>query len=273
MKYLKPLGAAFTGLHATALGSAYPETQEQHVCPVLPVGTWPLPTTCPVDIPNPIGNETDSVQDDQWYRSDVCHEVGQDEICAFTQPSFNAGHGIALVTTAQILQKMVSLPIIANPGLQQPASEQPASLPYRDEQIPGKGIGLVAIRLLKNNEPLLSRMPIVMVDDMAFKRLGRARLTDLLTQAIGDLPQTHQTEYLNLTTHGEVKTHEERVYEIFMKNDFITPVEGIMDFHSVFPEGKSSRSSVERSNFPWLRGLLDILTWLCSFPAEPRLPS
>lgn len=239
MKYLKPIGAAFIRLHATALGSAYPETQVEPVCPVLPVGTWPLPTTCPIDIFNTIDNETVPVQDNLWYRSDICHEVGQDEICAFTQPSFNAGHGIALVTTAQILQKMVSLPVFTSTGLQQPASKQPLSLAYRDEQIPGKGIGLVATRLLKNNEPFLSRMPIVMVDDTAFKRLGRARLTDLLTQAIGDLPQTHQAKYLNLTTHQEVKTHDEKVYEIFMKNDFITPVEGILDFHSVFPDGKS----------------------------------
>lgn len=237
MKYLKPIGAAFM-LHATASGSTYPGTQAEPVCHVLPFGTWPLPTTCPIDISNPIDNETVPVQDNQWYRSDICHEVGQDEICAFTQPSFSAGHGIALVTTAQLLQKMVSLPIFADPGLKQPASEQPISLAYRDEQIPGKGIGLVATRPLKNSEPLLSRMPIVMVDDTAFKRLGRARLTDLLSQAIGDLPHTHQAEYLNLTTHEEVKTHDERVYEIFMKNDFITPVEGIMDFHSVFPEGQ-----------------------------------
>lgn len=239
MKHLKPIGAAFIRLHVTALGSPYPETQVEPVCHVLPFGTWPLPTTCPIDISNPIDNETVPVQDNQWYRSDICHEVGQDEICAFTQPSFNDGHGIALVTTAQLLQKMVSLPIFADPGFKKPASEQRISLAYRDEQIPGKGIGLVATRLLKNSEPLLSRMPIVMVDDTAFKRLGRARLTDLLTQAIGDLPETHQAEYLNLTTHEEVKTHDERVYEIFMKNDFITPVEGIMDFHSVFPEGQS----------------------------------
>lgn len=249
MRYLKPLRAAFVGLHATALGSAYSDTPAEHVCPVVPVGTWPLPTTCPVEIPDAIDNETFSAQDDQWYRSDTCHEVGQDEICAFTQPSFNAGHGIALVTTAQILQNMVSLPIFTNPGLQQPASEQSTSLAYRDEQIPGKGIGLVATRLLRNNEPFLSRMPIVMVDDTAFKRLGRARLTDLLVQALGDLPETHQAVYLNLTTHGEVKTHDEKVYEIFMKNDFITPVEGITEFHSVFPQGKGSRRTFNTHSY------------------------
>lgn len=246
MKYLKPLSAAFLGLHATGSGSAYPETQVGLVCPVPSVGTWPLPTTCPIGISNSLDDEAASAEDNQWYRSDICHKVGQDEICAFTQPSFNAGRGIALVTTAQTLQTMVSRPIFTDPGLQKPASEEAASLPYQDEQIPGKGVGLVATRVLKNSEAFLSRMPMIMVDDTAFKRLGRARLTGLLTQGIGDLPEVHQAEYLNLTTHEEVKTHDEKVYEIFMKNDFITPVEGIMDFHSVFPKGMISRHLVER---------------------------
>lgn len=283
MNYFKPVGAAFNGLHTAALGSAYSEIQVASICPVVPLGSWPLPTTCPVDISNSIDNETTSAQDIQWYRSDICHEVGQDEICAFTQPSFNAGRGIALITTAHILQKMVSLPIFTDPGLKQPSAENPISLTYRDEHIPGKGIGLVATRPLRNSEAFLSRMPIVMVDDTAFKRLGRARLNDLLTQAIGDLPETHQGEYLNLTTHGEVKTHDEKVYEIFMKNDFITPVEGIVDFHSVFPQGKYSRRDIERVIPPRaapppkpqrLKGFLKRqLTWLCSFSAEPRLPA
>ena len=237
MKHSKLICAALIKLYAIALGSTHRETHAGPVCPIPSVGTWPLPTTCPIDIPDSIDNEAVPVQDDQWFRSDTCHEVGSDEFCAFTQPSFNAGRGIALVTTAQILQQTVSLPIFSNPGSQYTTSEQSGSPAYRDEQIPGKGIGLVAKRLLRNNEPFLSRKPIVMVDDTAFKRLGRARLTDLLIEGIGDLPEAHQTEYLNLTTHVEVQTHQERVYEIFMKNDFVTPVEGSMDFHSVFPQG------------------------------------
>lgn len=238
MKRSKLICAALIRLYATALGAIPPETQADTICPVPSVGSWLLLTTCPIGMPDFINDEAVSAQDDQWFRSDNCHQVGSDEFCAFTQPSFNAGHGIALVTTAQILQKIVSLPIFTDTRSQHFASTQPASPAYRDEQIPGKGIGLVARRLLRNNEAFLRRMPILMVDDIAFKRLGRARLTDLLTEAIGDLPETHQGEYLNLTTHVEVETHQERVYEIFMKNDFVTPVEGIMDFHSVFSQGQ-----------------------------------
>lgn len=238
MRRSKLICAASISLYATAFGTTIPETPADIICPVPAAGSWPLPTTCPLDIPDIIIDDTVSAQDDQWFRSDNCHQVGSNEFCAFTQPSFNAGHGIALITTAQILQEMVSLPIFTNISSQNFASMQSVSPPYRDEQIPGKGIGLVATRPVRSNEGFLRRTPIVMVDDTAFKRLGRARLTDLLTQAIGDLPETHQKEYLNLTTHVEVETLHERVYEIFMKNDFVTPVEGIMEFHSVFPQGQ-----------------------------------
>ncbi|POS73416.1 hypothetical protein DHEL01_v208182 [Diaporthe helianthi] len=240
MRHSKLIFTALIKLYPTALGAILPETQPdaQAVCPVHPVGVWPLATskkTCPIDLTDFIDDEAFSDQDYQWYRSDKCHRVGSEEFCAFTQPSFNAGHGIALVTTSGILEKMASLPVFTDPRAQPLAWIQSASPAYQDEQIPGKGIGLVAKRPLRNNEGLLSRAPIVMVDDTAFKRLGRARLTELLTQAIGDLPETYQGEYLNLTTHLHVETHQERVYEIFMRNDFVTPVEGIREFHSVFP--------------------------------------
>ncbi|KAI3394466.1 hypothetical protein diail_2658 [Diaporthe ilicicola] len=248
MNYLKYFCAALLWPHPTASGSANAQTQP--ICPIPSFGTWQIPTTCPVDLKNSVENEVVPAQKDQWFRSDTCHKVGSDSFCAFTQPAFNAGHGIALVTTAEILEKVVSLPIFTIPGLQKSVPERSPSLAYRDEQIPGKGIGLVAIRQLQNNEAFLTRLPIVMVDDTAFKRLGRARLTELLSQAIGDLPEPHQAEYLNLTTHEEVKTHHERVYEIFMKNDFVTPVDNVMEFHSVFPQSEYSRRLLSSISVP-----------------------
>jgi hypothetical protein len=242
MKRSKLISAAFVRLYATALGVAPPEAQAGALCPVPSVGTWPF-STCPIGIPDSIDDEAVSVEEDQWFRSDSCHQVGSDEFCAFTQPSFDAGRGIALVTTAEILQKMASLPIFTEKKLQRIASQPFTTPAYRDEQIPGKGIGLVAVRPLGNNEQFLRRMPIVMVDDIAFKRLGRASLTDLLTQAIGDLPEAHQVDYLNLTAHVEVENHQDRVYEIFMKNDFVVAVEGIADFHSVFSQSECLSSS------------------------------
>lgn len=264
MRPSKLLFATCFGLRPIASRSAYAESQAESICPILPIGIWQPPTTCPIDAPDSVGNDPVSAQGDDWFRSDTCHEVGPDEICAFTQPSFNAGHGIAVVTTAQILEKMVSLPIFTIPGSQKPAIQESTILAYRDEQISGKGIGLVASRPIQTNEAFLSRMPIVMVDDTAFKRLGRARLTELLNEAISDLPETHQAEYLNLTTHGEVNTHHEKVYEIFMKNDFLTPVNDIMDFHSVFPQGKYLHHLVEHSSAKLLRGLFDVYLFFCT---------
>ncbi|KAG8160654.1 hypothetical protein KVR01_008918 [Diaporthe batatas] len=218
-----------SALGATHLTKTHPDL----VCPFLSVGAWP---SCPVEMPDIIGDGGVSDNGSEWYRSDKCHQVGSEVFCAFTQPSFNAGHGIALVTTAETLQEMASLHVFTDPREQMFGWMQSAGPAYREEQIPGKGIGLVAKRLLRTNEAFLNRAPIVMVDGIAFKRLGRARLTELLTQAVADLPETYQAEYLNLTTHIDVETHQQRVYEIFMKNDFVTSVKDNLEFHSVFPQ-------------------------------------
>lgn len=193
-------------------------------------------------------------------RGDVCHEIpggSESEFCTFTYPSFNGGLGVSIVTTPAVFEKVANLPVFehhhhVDPGGlggsssgPQPAdsSEDPSALPrrpYRDVPIPGKGIGLVTTRPLAANEIFMARTPAVMVDDTAFRRLGRARLTELLTKAVDDLPPAHRAEYLNLTTHDEVKTHAERVYQIFMKNNFNTPIQDLEVFHSAFTQGKKA---------------------------------
>ncbi|KAJ4396374.1 SET domain-containing protein 5 [Gnomoniopsis smithogilvyi] len=127
------------------------------------------------------------------------------------------------------------MPVFADHAHLKPLDGDVAS-PYRDVNIPGKGVGLVATRVVEPNEVYMARTPAVMLDDTAFRLLGRARLTALLTKAVDDLPYAHRMEYLNLTTHSEVESHAERVYEIFMKNNFRTEVQNVEVFHSAFTQ-------------------------------------
>lgn len=232
------------------LATAHPE---QHVlypaplCPFEPFGIWRLPGVCPIDESTPNSNETIATEGDaSWVRGNVCHEIpggSESEFCTFTHPSFHGGLGVSIVTTPEVFDKVSNLPVFfdhTGRGLGNgPQADAPAPpSPYRDVPIPGKGIGLVATRPLQANEIFMARTPAVMVDDTAFRRLGRSRLTELLTKAVDDLPHAHRAEYLNLTTHDEVKTHAERVYQIFMKNNFRTPIQDLEVFHSAFTQGK-----------------------------------
>lgn len=189
-------------------------------------------------------NETSQLPADKWIKGDLCHGIPggpETRYCTFTHPAFNHGLGISIVTTPENFDKVSKLSIFdeihAIPG----AKEDGPVPPYKDVPVPGKGIGLVVTdRPVEPNEVYMVRTPAVMLDDTAFQRLGRSRLTELLTRAVGNLPRAHQAEYLNLTTHEEVKTHADRVYQIFMKNNFRTEIQNIEVFHSAFTQGQQN---------------------------------
>ncbi|KAJ4420308.1 SET domain-containing protein 5 [Gnomoniopsis sp. IMI 355080] len=109
-----------------------------------------------------------------------------------------------------------------------------ASPAYHEEEISGKGVGLVATRRIAAGELVLARTPAVLVDNEAFTELGEGSLTRLLVQAIEALPQQHQSEYLKLTTHDEVQSHDERIYKVFAKNNYRTKIANTSDFHATF---------------------------------------
>lgn len=217
-------------------------------CPLDPFGTWRTSAICPVDGLRPTGNATSTTSTttkspgDDWVRGDFCLEIpsgSESKYCTFTHPSFNHGLGVSVVTTPELFQRFAELPVFSKRTNLNPLQDETAS-PFKDVQIPGKGVGLVATRPVDAREVYMARTPAVMLDDTAFRLLGRSRLTALLTRAVDDLPYAHRTEYLNLTTHSEVGSHAERVYEIFMKNNFRTEVHNLEVFHSAFTQGQQT---------------------------------
>lgn len=191
---------------------------------------------CPIDATAPIW-ESNSLGSG-WVKGDACHGLGPSRFCTFTHPRFNRGLGIALITTDAILEDMSSLV-----SLQPPDSEvgrHAAVPPYEAKQIPGKGVGLVATRDISQGELIMARPPAVAVDGVAFKNLSANLLTQALADAITSLPPQHRHEYLQLSTHDDAATYEERVYKIFAKNNFRTKFENSKDFHSTFTEGSAT---------------------------------
>ena len=57
-----------------------------------------------------------------------------------------------------------------------------------------------------------------------------------LGDAVAALPPPHRARYLNLTTHTRVRSHGERVRNIFGVNRFRTRIDGGSDFHAVSTE-------------------------------------
>lgn len=191
-----------------------------------------------------------TAQTQTWQRGDKCHNLGPSTYCPLTSPSFAANQGLSLITTPQRLEsltpKLTSAAAAAQAQAartpwgtkkQDPASPNAPPPPYRQEHIPGKGEGLVAARRIAAGELILSRTPAVMVDEGAFEGFGQEALRELLVQGVGMLPERHRGDYLGLTTHDEVESEEERVYQVFAKNNFRTRIDDEASFHAIFVDG------------------------------------
>lgn len=190
---------------------------------------------CPIDATAPIwqSNSLDS----GWVKGDACHGLGPSQFCTFTHPRFNRGLGIALITTDAILEDI--LPSFTWQTLDSELDSPAAVPPYEAKDIPGKGVGLIATRDIRRGELIMARTPAVVVDGTAFNNLSTNHLTQALAHAIKSLPQQHQHEYLQLSTHDDATNYEERVYKIFATNNFRTKFKNGQNFHSTFTESSS----------------------------------
>ncbi|RYP11884.1 hypothetical protein DL767_011287 [Monosporascus sp. MG133] len=156
----------------------------------------------------------------------------------FTNPSFNRGQGISVITTPESLAKIASRTVFKNAVITENSPIPPESpVPYHVAEFPGKGFGLVAAVSLRDGELVMSRTPAVMVNAKAVSNLGRDYLAGLLRNGVERLSSEHKYQYLNLSTHDKAATYEEKVYKIFKTNSFRTGAhDGESDFHSTFTE-------------------------------------
>lgn len=177
-----------------------------------------------------------------WQQGSTCHGSGEEKFCSFMKASFGGGEGISLITTVERLAGLASgqLSDDAEPAAGAPvragAGAGADATPYVEAEIPGKGVGLVASGPIRSGQLIMARTPAVMVDGRALPVLGDDALADVLSDAVAGLPSAHRARYLNLTTHSRVRSHGERVRNIFGVNRFRTRIDGGSDFHAVFTE-------------------------------------
>lgn len=181
-----------------------------------------------------------------WVQAARCQRLGGEEYCAWTHAGFQGGEGISVVTTWARMSSLVGRLVFQNSGDDRGDLSQPrTSPPYVEAAIPGKDVGLVAARAIRAGERLMVRTPAVLVDGRVLEDFGGARTVALLADAAAALPPAHRAQFLNLSTHGDVRTPEEVAHRVFAVNRFRTTLAaaagedgGLWDFHSVFTEGE-----------------------------------
>ncbi|KAI0434776.1 hypothetical protein F5Y09DRAFT_295603 [Xylaria sp. FL1042] len=175
-------------------------------------------------------NDSSSQQEVRWNVSWGCYKAGTNEYCTYTDAHFNSGEGISIITTAE------SIASISNKqAFQNKVSISKTDGPYREARILGRGRGLVATKVLRAGQNLISQIPAVVVNADAIEKLKKDEMEDLLARAADSLPLAHRDKVLELSTHDGAKNHREKVGKILRTNSFSTGFhDGKSNFQSLF---------------------------------------
>ncbi|KAL8357134.1 hypothetical protein RB598_002113 [Gaeumannomyces tritici] len=104
--------------------------------------------------------------------------------CLYWNPRYNNGQGLALITRGEQAMEAAALTEAATDG---PPLTSPEDPPFRVAEVPGKGRGLVATRLIRTGEVVLSVRPVLAVDVDAFHALPEAKAGALYDRALEKL--------------------------------------------------------------------------------------
>ncbi|KAI1865701.1 hypothetical protein JX265_008024 [Neoarthrinium moseri] len=171
-----------------------------------------------------------------WAQGEICQTLGRERYCVFTLPEFSGGDGVSIITTRSRLSDLASKQPFqsGNPPANTHVQAGTSTI-YRQAELPEKGIGLLATAPIRAGQRIMSRTPALIVDGRLMQGLERNRMSQLLAQAVQELPTPHRKRFLDLSTHSSVSTFADRVYQIFAVNNFRTSLNG-WDFQSTFTE-------------------------------------
>ncbi|KAI1776268.1 SET domain-containing protein [Hypoxylon cercidicola] len=169
-----------------------------------------------------------------WRPSGFCRGVKAEKFCVFTNPTFNQGEGISVVTTGESMATIAGRPAFFT---DEAVTSDLKPTPYREEEFEGKGIGLVATRTIRMGELIMARTPGIMVNEKAIQVLGRKAISELLVRAVNDLPKHHRETLLNLSSHSSAADAGDLIFKILQTNSFRTGYhDGVNPFYSLFAE-------------------------------------
>ncbi|KYK56508.1 hypothetical protein DCS_03508 [Drechmeria coniospora] len=107
--------------------------------------------------------------------------------CTYTSRTFAAGRGISIITSPQNMETFRNVPAFADAEV--PAwANQNSSLPCREVEIPGKGRGLVASKMLHRGDRILASTPLVLLHLRSRQPLDGPNFLELKKAAVDGLP-------------------------------------------------------------------------------------
>ncbi|KAI1658911.1 SET domain-containing protein [Daldinia decipiens] len=189
----------------------------------------------PTENDNPLGELPSPLK--AWKSGGLCRGARGDRFCVFTNEMFNWGEGVSVITTSKSIATISTRPAFLTDEPQGIDSKSKLVVPYREVEIPGKDIGLVATRAIRAGELIMARTPAIMVNEKAINTLGKKVVSELLVRAVQNLPSHHRESLLKLSTHSSTSDFGDKIYKILQTNSFRTGYhDGINPFYSLFTE-------------------------------------
>jgi hypothetical protein len=167
-----------------------------------------------------------------WTHQPVCTEVLQSlgsKLCVYTNSSFSDGRGISIFTTPVLAKEFASLPAFQNPDALKDVNTFSGN--WYTQEIPGKGIGMLAKKHLKFKDQVTAYTPVLIAhleEELSTRDRERFYLV-----AVNQLPEATHNSYLQLAfVYGPPSV---RAQDIVKANTFRLEING-HNHLAVFPE-------------------------------------
>ncbi|KAK5628458.1 hypothetical protein RRF57_004173 [Xylaria bambusicola] len=209
------------------LGYALQADPSKNTCPwnglsrdYEPLVQFPMDT---IEFPDDVRDSRSSYVDssvssptrNSWRTFPDCFE----EYCVYTNNGF-FNKGISLITTASNHARVAQIQI-----------PQKDSILYQEKtrivDIPGKGKGLVATRMIRRGERIMTANPALLVHRDAFRELSLEDINYLMDVAVDNLPKSRKESYMSQA--GLMGSH--KITDILFTNSFQVTVGGNDGFH------------------------------------------
>ncbi|TID19761.1 SET domain-containing protein 5 [Venturia nashicola] len=139
-----------------------------------------------------------------WTHEPFCIESREanNGFCVYTNDRFANGRGISIVATPKEIMNIVSTSILKEPFTAEFENQEIGAKKYKYEQIPGKGLGVIANATFARGAKLQSYTPILAFQDDMMQFMSREDQDLMQSIAVSRLPMASQNIFYSLMGHA-----------------------------------------------------------------------
>lgn len=156
--------------------------------------------------------------------------------CVYTSSTFAEGRGISIFTNANSTLDILSLPAFTDPKVVKGINKE-HNRAYKQEEIPGKGLGLVATLPIKRGENIFSTTPVFLLEEGIYDDFVEKDRMPFYHLAVKQLPKPAEKLFNDLMGHFGGDPVEDKINTNCFAVDMFEDIpEKSTPFNAVLPE-------------------------------------